>query len=318
MRYGVYNLEFPNWCSEMTIGGYRFTRRDDYEARLLQLQHPTGMICEFVVEVENGTHAETAIVEAPDPEPAAVLDWPDGSTAIRDILLLLSIFTLRDVVAVGDKARGDDGEVFLLADPRMHPRGFALQSALPASWKPLPQPQRGFTQYDSRIEVGLNQVYERIRRPEWLERFHKGHYLFLLDQAVKQQRLEASFVQCYTIWEHLFSIRHQEKKWTPKEIAQHPAPKKIVFLLDEYDIRRNLTAGEKEKIIPLADVRNRLVHFGRFPAQDRVRDLGRFFTELTELLVARTLGINGGDERDTLGRLEAVLRGDVPEYVRLR
>jgi hypothetical protein len=320
MRYGVYNLEFPEWCSALTIAGCRFRRRDDYEARLLELQHPVGLICEFVVTVNNGAHSETAIVDTPEPEVPAVLDWPDGSTAIRDILLLLSLFTLRDVIAVGDRARGDDGEVFLLADPRMHPKGFVLQQCLPASWQPLSDSQqgfaRGFTQFDNRLEVGLNQVYATTRTREWLERYRGGHYLFLLDQAVKQQRLEASFVQCYTIWEHLFSIDHQRAGWSDERIRKHAASRKIAFLLQEHGIRTICSDGDRERLQSLADARNRLVHFGRFPAEDGVRERARFFTELTELLVARTLGLTGGD-RDTLDRLDAVIHGRVPEYVRL-
>ena len=35
----VYNLEFPSWCSEINIFGYRFSRVSNYEDKVLSLQH---------------------------------------------------------------------------------------------------------------------------------------------------------------------------------------------------------------------------------------------------------------------------------------
>jgi len=316
MRLGVYNLEFPSWCPSLSICGHRFQPRQDYAQRLAQLQHPTTLISDYRRPVNNGTHSETAIVDFEKPERPAVLDWEGPAKALQDILLLLSLFTLRDVVAIPDRAREENGEAFITADPRMHRWGWYLRGSLPQVWLQHAKPFRGAKRFDNGLEVGLNKVYATMRDEAWLKRFKKGYYLFLFAQAVRQHTLEAAFVQSFTIWEHLFSVRFQGE-WTDEKIWSHAAHKKVAHLLIEHGLRPGLTTDERGRLKPyLADVRHRLVHSGRFPDEDGARERARFFVELTELLVAKTLGLSG-DERDTLGRLEAVLRGETPEYVRL-
>ena len=121
MRKEVYNLEFPSWCEEMTIFGYHFTRVDDYQTKVTGLQHLVEINVEFQIRRNTGNHAVTAYVDLPEKEQKAVLAWADRSnTALTDILLLLSIFTRRDVFAL-DSAIDDGTGKVLLADPRVYP-----------------------------------------------------------------------------------------------------------------------------------------------------------------------------------------------------
>lgn len=102
MDFDIYNLEFRHRCFEMTIGGYRFTRVDDYEERLQGLQHLVSGVSEFSISANTGSHQITARLTPPDPEPPAVLPWSgDATTALDDLTLLLSILTGRQVFARG-------------------------------------------------------------------------------------------------------------------------------------------------------------------------------------------------------------------------
>ena len=105
MRTEIYNLAFPSNCPAMTIFGYQFTRVDNYRDRLASLQHLITFHSEFEIRPNSGNNAVTAYVDFPESEEKAVLKWPSSrSTALSDILLLLSIFTGRDVFMV-DKTR---------------------------------------------------------------------------------------------------------------------------------------------------------------------------------------------------------------------
>ncbi len=64
------------------------------------LQHLVPVYSEFDRPINTGAHAITAEVEVPAKEKKPVLEWGDkNATALDDILLLLSVFTLRDVFA---------------------------------------------------------------------------------------------------------------------------------------------------------------------------------------------------------------------------
>ncbi len=130
MRKQVYNLEFPRNCRDLTILGHQFTRVDDYKDRVASLQYLGPIHSEFDIHANTGKHAITAYVDLPRNEQKAVLAWADGSnTALIDILLLLSIFTRRDVFAV-DSAIDDGTGKVIIADPRVYPCGGVLGASI--------------------------------------------------------------------------------------------------------------------------------------------------------------------------------------------
>jgi hypothetical protein len=107
MRKWVYNLKFRSRCPSFTIAGYQFHRVDDYAEKVVRLQHLVNSHSEFKFLVNTGEHIITAHVDTPQTEEKAVLEWGDDSesTALSDILLLLSIFTGRDVFVMNTPPR---------------------------------------------------------------------------------------------------------------------------------------------------------------------------------------------------------------------
>ena len=131
MRKEIYNLEFPRNCTDLTIFGYKFTRVAEYQDRITSLQHVITSYSEFEIHAHTGKHAVTAYVKIPEHEQKATLAWAYSSeTALSDILLLLSIFTMRDVLAV-DNAIDDDAGKVIIADPRFYPSGGVLGASIP-------------------------------------------------------------------------------------------------------------------------------------------------------------------------------------------
>ena len=100
MKISIYNLEFPAYVDRLVINGYRFERILTYVDRVRSLQHTVTHISEIEVQANYGTNAITAEVTTPDPEPPARLEWGKSSaTQLDDILLILSLFTMRHVWA---------------------------------------------------------------------------------------------------------------------------------------------------------------------------------------------------------------------------
>ena len=138
MRKEVYNLEFPPWCKEVSIFGYDFTRVDDYQTRVASLQHLITSYVEFRIPANTGNHAVTAYVDLPGREEKAAIKRPGThGTALSDILLLLSIFTGRDVFTVDGASDGSTGRI-IIADPRIYDWGAALITSIPYRKEPIP------------------------------------------------------------------------------------------------------------------------------------------------------------------------------------
>lgn len=309
----VYNLEFPSWCTEFTISGYRFSRVEGYRERVLSLQHLVRVSSEFIFEPNNGVHAVTAFVERPNCEEEAVLPW--GATgrhiALDDVLLLLSIFTSRDVFVRVEIVQGLD--TALSHDPRLHPGGGQLRVSIPHKSVALVTddfPNR----CDIGFEEGLNNVYSLIRSDEWQKKNANGALLFLAWDAFRSHGLASRFTQCWTIWEHVFALHNQA--WLGREdIAHMAAREKIAFVLVEYGFSEQVARHKQLKT--LADIRNRLVHFGRFPETTEPFSLMNqawLFINLTELLIAKILGLSPSNVLNTQEKWDAFLAtGKVPE-----
>lgn len=123
----VYNFIFPHGCRELTIHGYVFRRVDEYKERVQTLQHLILSYSEFDQPINTGTHAVTAEVDSPTKEKKPVLEWGDKkATALDDILLLLSIFTLRDVFAMPEPI--EKGKAAITADSREY--FFGIRTAI--------------------------------------------------------------------------------------------------------------------------------------------------------------------------------------------
>jgi len=302
MRKQVYNLEFPCWCPAMTIHGYRFTRVEDYADSVARLQHLVSFHSELRVQATTGQHAITAYVDLPEQEDEAVLGWSDsGLTALSDVLLLLSIFTKRNVFL----AESNNVAGVVLADPRVYQWGGVLICSLPYKESPEDPKSLDFA-YDIGREEGLNQIYMLLRSEEWQRRYAHGYFLFLAQQAFHQQPLESAFIQCWTIWEHLFAVLNQH--WlSVKQIRQLDASEKIAFILTEFALRGEIGHASRKRIRSLAEIRNRLIHFGRFPDREAVHDDAVLFIRLTEFVIAKILGLSQSNLFNTVERLEEFL-----------
>jgi hypothetical protein len=302
----IYNLEFPRWCQSMTICDYKFYRIDDYKEKLQNLQHFKNVFSEFEIRANTGKHAITAYVELPEKEKEnkAILEWSDtNSSALNDILLLLSIFTFRDVFAV--EASFDDNNSLISADLRLFLWGNLLRSSIPYIKKVLSdEPQ---ISYNIGFEEGINKIYDLMKSEEWQKKYNRGYFLFLAKQAFKNQILEASFIQCWTIWEHLFTILN--RSWLSSDKIEKLATlEKISYLLVEYGLTDEVTKSDKEQIKKLAKIRNRLIHYGRFPEQNSVIKDTILFIKLTESIIAKILGLIPSNVLNTKEDFEIFLK----------
>ena len=64
---------------------------------------------------------------------------------------------------------------------------------------------------------------------------------------------------------------------------------------------------EKKRLESLAGIRNRLIHFGQFPTSESVVNDAIMFIYMTELIVAKTLGLKPSQIFNTLEQLESFL-----------
>lgn len=303
MKPQVYNLEFEPWCPEMTIFGYRFVRVNEYRERLLSLQHYIHSFSEFEILPNIGQHAVTAYVELTQNEEKAVLGSSERmDTALADVLLLLSLFTLREVF-VTDGTNEKTRAVVLGKDPRMYFFGGTLGASLPDKGRPVGDEPHAC---NIGFEQGLNQVYALIRAEEWQHKYAHGYFLFLAQQAFRAQPLASAFIQCWTIWEHLFTVLN--RNWmSDKQIRNLSASEKIAFLLVEYALRDEIRESDRTRIKSFANIRHRLVHFGRFPTHGAVYNEARFFIQLTEFIITKILELEPSNLFDTLQNLEVFL-----------
>ena len=249
-----------------------------------------------------GQHSVTAIAEHIDPEPNAVLEWAgDTNTALIDLLLLLSLFTKRDVF--GAPTEEESAGAVIIRDPRVYAYGGILRLSILYAGQPIdPEPY----EFDIGFVQGLNRVYDLIRSEEWRTMYRGGYFLFLANQAFRRQTLEASYAQCWTIWEHLFSV-HNGRWLSDSQIRNLSAHEKISFILTEYDVLENIDERARSRVISLARVRNRLVHYGRFPGRSNVYEDAHLFVQLTEWVLATILQLQPSNALNTQERLQEFL-----------
>jgi len=298
MRKMVYNLEFPPWCPEMIITGYRFIRVKEYEEKLARLHHTSDSGVEFFIATNPGQHAVTSYVEIPAAEEKSVLPWSDqeSTIALDDILLLLSIFTRRDVFAVDDTSPDEASDLWT-ADSRLHIDGGILRSSIPYREQVTVDGEV----YDIGFQEGVTRVYSLIRDEEWRRKYASGYFLFLALHAFKCDLLEAAVGQCCVMWEHLFSL-HDRGRLLRDENDGTDYLARLIFLLAEYDLAEQV--GGDERTERLSYLRDTIVHFGRIPEEAESQREALFFLRLTEVLLAQILGLSPPNVLGTQGPWE--------------
>ena len=167
MERPVYNLEFRHKSLQMTIGDYCFARVPNYHEQHAKLQHLVNSLgAEAPTELQTGEHALTAMVVGPTTDPAASIEWPNKSyTALDDVILLLQLFTGRDVFTYEPTTENPE-PVAIIADPRVFPWGGVLACSLSYESGISGNPAK---EYDATLENHLPKVYELISQQTWLD-----------------------------------------------------------------------------------------------------------------------------------------------------
>ncbi len=295
MSIRIYNLEFPAYIDRLSLGGYTFRRVPEYKDRVRTLHHLFKHFHEFDIDVKFGGHAVTAEVTLPDPEPPPLLKWgKPTATHLDDVLLILSLFTMRHVWAE------EGGQGVIIADHRFYQQGWALRQGIP-----FIEQNQGRIRIDVGFEPGMNGVLKFMSNEDWRARYRGGHYLLLVNHAFRRQILETSFSLCWTIWEHLFALHNDD--WLDRQsIHRISGKEKVTFVLSRYGLRGHVNLVDSPSIEELMQVRNRLIHFGMFP-EEKSKEKAMAFIKWTEYLIARTLGLYGKETFDSLEKFEAAV-----------
>ena len=272
---------------------------------MASLQHWVREHSEFKIRPNAGNHAVTAYVDLSEREEKSVLkQHGSDNIALSDALLLLSIFTSRDVFMVDNASNVGKYRIFT-ADPRVYDWGGVLITSIPYKREPIPDDEPHG--YNIGFEGGLNQVYVLIRSEDWQRKYQGGHFLVLANQAFRCQPLETAYTQCWTIWEHLFTV-HNDRWLSDEQLRRLHSTEKIAFFLVEYALKGEIDKSEKGRINSLAEIRNKLVHFGQFPKRGSVYRDARLFIRLTEFIIAKTLGLEPSNVFNTMEELEDFLK----------
>ena len=306
----VYNLIFPHSCREIAIHGYVFRRVEEYKERVQDLQHLTAAYNEFDRPINTGKHAVTAVVDFPTKEKKPVLGWADSNaTALDDILLLLSIFTLRDVFAVPEPI--EKGVAAITADSREY--FFGIRTAIEYE----EAKDKYGNKYDIGFQKGIERVYSRMLTATWQKEYGRGPFLLLFRAACKRQILETSFITCWTIWEILFHL-HNQSWLSDEQIVKLPASEKISYILTRYQIKKTLDETDRKGIKRFVKMRNAIVHAGRFVDEAALHDAS-LFVRITAIIVAQILGLSVSDVLGSQTQFLARLRGQevLPLWERL-
>lgn len=297
----VYNLVFPFNCKQFTVFGYKFMRSKQYVESVQSLQHLISSHSESKRAIKTGTHAVTAHVLIPINEKKPIISWADeGATALHDILLLLSIFTEREVFVVEQPVI--EGKTAITADPREYQ--FGLSTSIPYQ-----ECEEQFGErYNCGFAKGVESVYKRIRRKQWKKEYGSGKFLTLYRSACRRQILETSFIICWTIWEILFALHNQS--WLSfDQIIKLPSSEKISFIITNYKIKSSLDTKDKRGIRRFSKIRNTLIHDGRF-MDNKAADDAVLFVRVTSIIIAKILGLSSSDVLGSQEKLLARLRGE--------
>lgn len=306
----VYNLEFPYGIDTFVIGDFTFSRVSEYSDRIKKLGHRVHSYGELgEIRRQAGIHAVTGLLVFSETCQTAALDHgTDDSDALDDVVLLLSLFTGRDVFVA---PAGDGTITELFADPREYEWGGVLQCSVPFDGQKISDERDEWLdpclgQGNVGFERELVKIYDTIQDSAWQRRYRRGHFLIQAKNAFRVQPIESTFVQCWAIWEHLFAV-HTDCWLSEKSLRNMPTVEKIAFVLVHYGFSEQVDAHTREQMQKLINTRNRLVHAGRLPTEADVKHT-MLFIRLTEFVLAKILGLEPANLFDTIEQLEAFKR----------
>jgi len=318
IELSVYNLVFPDHIHILKIAGYKFRRIENYPEAFARLQQTINVSGgEFPIIPNTGSHQITALVEIPDTEERAILPWISSNfTKLQDVLLLLSLFTRRNVFAL----KKDEEAKPLFPDPRQHFRGgqFRLSKLEDSKYKHKETgelksleemkniPVFDYNLIDLGFEKTINELLNTIASNEWRKDYGNGYFIFTFRQALKQEDIEPAFLLCWTIWEHLFAL-HNRQWLDQKSIEKTSGDKKIAFILNKY-LLIDFDGSARTEVRRITTARNSLVHFGTIPDSVDYDEM-RMFMSLTEQIMAIILRLKPSNAFNTIERLKSFLSG---------
>jgi hypothetical protein len=314
----VYNLEFPLHVNNFLINKYKFYKVEGYEDRRQGLQQLVNVTDDQVIIQNTGSHQHTAYVDIPEQEEESIIhqDLTDG-TKLNDILLFISLFTRRDVFALSPEVDHP-----IIADPRKYAYGGGLVCSLPykaqfydeitgkrLSQEELESEETLWEERDYTLIEGIEGLLDLINTREWQDIYEDGYFLRLYKSAIKFVDPYIpwdvlNYIQCWTIWENIFALRHKEKL-SDIEIMHTKAKKKIDFVLTEY-FNISTTIPSKQVVDKLVKARNRVLHFGKNPSNLTGKEVVTFI-RATEALVAMTLKLEPSNVLNYKEKLDSLL-----------
>jgi len=216
----------------------------------------------------------------------------------------MRLFAGREVFSLDEPIGDTQGDGVIVANPHVSRRMGVLVCSIPYrsdhSGK-YPSGNVGFAE-------AINAVYAQIRSTEWQRDYGPSHFLSLAKHALLPSHpWSVAFTQCWTIWEHLHGLlERNEHKRDGRKKRRPEAAEKIQYLLRRYALKGG-SPKDRARIRVLAEIRNSLVHEGRFPEYDTVHKDVSLFVNLTQFLLASALKLAPSNVMNTIEQLEAFL-----------
>ncbi len=299
----IFNLEFPQYIKELKIGDYSFKRVETYEQAFNNMMHLISSSWgEFAITPKIGSHQITATVTIPNNEKKSILPWERESTQLDDILLLLTLFTDRNVFK---KDREDEDNDVIIWDHRIRHYGWQLccsikyesmrKNRIDDTLKTEDEIESieliydSYDQVDIWFEKSINRILETISSKEWQTKYEWWYFLFLFVAWIQRQIIETSFITCRTIWEHIFAIKNRQRL-DNASIEKMSGDQKISFILNEFFLK-DINDKSRDNIKKLVKTRNRIIHFWKKSSEIDFKEMGMFI-RLTEQLIAIILWLS--------------------------
>lgn len=298
--YYLFNMQFRPYCNSMCVGNWIIERVADYDSKQALLSNQIEFHgVEFSGTPTIGQNAVTGTLTCTVAEPPSTSALLGASnTAIDDIVILLRLFTGREVAYATPEAMEDENLLGLHLDHRQYGFGKVIRTSIPYVKGPNLCPS-GLKWKDESVEAILNKLLATISDKEWLDVYHNGAFLGLLEQAIKQRTITSAFTQCWTIWEHLFFCLNC--KWMSEQtIRKTRAEEKIAFILQRHGILYDIDKKCRDVIQRLVNTRNRLVHHGLFPDTSEAIADALLFVDLTEYVAVKAMNLIPGEVFNTL------------------
>lgn len=284
-RWRIYNLIFPDYVETLELGNYTFRRVPDYREVYLKMQHKVDITgTEISVKPTTGSHQITATVETTKPEVGSVLQWAKKETQITDVLFILTLFNGRHVFCWEEAM--DHGGI-IVADHREFENGGDLRLSMDPE-EVHDHDKNGWYLHSRWIgfEKTINRVLNTIGSEAWQKKFKGGYFLFIYRASLQRQIIESSFILCWTVWTHIYTILNP-RNLSESELRVVNERDKIAFILESYFGAK----VESHHLTRMVRARNRVVHFGRIPDDFDIQEM-RVFVRATDFLIAKILDLN--------------------------